>query len=266
MLLHYKTYGTSGPWIMMVHGLYGSGDNWTSMARSLAPHYQIVLPDLRNHGASPHHHAHNYPELANDLLDTMNHLGIDSAQLLGHSMGGKAVMHLALKYPEKVKKLIVVDIAPVSYTHWLDNKQIENRHDHLINILRAIPISNCLTRQEIEKHAEEYIPNAMLRQFLLKNVKRNEDNTFAWKLNIEALYQNLTEIADGFTNLRATPFTNACLFIRGERSLYIEDKDIDPTRKLFPNARFITIPQAGHWLHAEKPELVLNAINTFING
>lgn len=264
MLLHHKIYGQTGPWLIIAHGLFGSGDNWASVAKQLSVDFRVLVPDLRNHGASPHRPIHNYAAMADDLRELMLHLEIEKAHLIGHSMGGKAMMHLALSHPDNVDKLIVVDIAPRPYEP--HQKLAGNPPDHqaIIEILSQIPIHHYQTRQEIDNRLSFSIKDEPLRQFLLKNVRRATNNHFEWKINLDALNNNLHEIMDGFSNLTADPIAIQTLFIKGEQSSYITDDDIFTASKLFPNAQLATINDAGHWVHADQPEILIKTIRSFL--
>ncbi|MGM0549460.1 MAG: alpha/beta fold hydrolase [Bacteroidota bacterium] len=263
MDLFYRQLGEGHP-LIIIHGLYGSSDNWMSIGKILAEKYQVFLIDQRNHGESGHHDEHNYPAMREDLKDFMDKHNLQKATLLGHSMGGKTAIYFAAEYPERVERLIVVDISPCSYKD-ADSFQTKT-HTQIINALQSINLNTLKSRSEADKQLSEYIQQKRIRQFLLKNLYRNEEKEFRWKLNLPILKKHLSETMDGFTadtvEKDVTGFP--VLFIRGEESDYIQEKDIEATKKLFPMAEIVSIPNAGHWVHAEQPDAFLKAVNTFL--
>lgn len=266
MALNYRLLGDSGPTIVILHGLYGSSDNWVTIGRQLAGQFRVYLVDQRNHGNSPHFAQHNYLAMANDLLDFIDANNLETITLIGHSMGGKTAMTFALQHPEKVDKLVVMDIAPKSYASFSNYGIATNNHGLILDTLSKLPIAHCQSREEIDQLLEPTIHDKGLRQFLLKNVTRNTHNQFAWKLNVPVLQENLDEILDGFSNtgLQKFSYTKPCVFVRGEKSGYVQDDDLLGIRRMFPKAELVTIPAAGHWLHAEQPELVLKTLVYFL--
>lgn len=267
MQLHYKTYGETGSFLIIVHGLYGSGDNWATIARQLSAQYRVVVPDLRNHGSSPHVDEQSYPTMVNDLVDLMQQLNIQQAHFVGHSMGGKVVMHFALQHPQMVDQLFVVDIAPKNYYKSSAQGDKNNPHAHILSVMRQLPLAQCQSREQIEALMANDIKDASVCQFLMKNVKRKPDGSFEWKLNTEALWHHLPALLNGFGhNQSHTPaYQKPAVFIRGEHSNYIREDDFFTARKLFPMAEFVTIPNAGHWVHSQQPELLVKTIQYFLD-
>lgn len=264
--LNYKELGSQGPLVIILHGLYGSSDNWMAIARMLASDFRILLVDQRNHGASPHTPEHSYLAMADDLLALMDQLNIESAHIAGHSMGGKTAMAFALLHPDRVDRLVVLDIAPKSYASFSNYGISTNNHAFIMDAMLDAPLALCQSRQEIDGCLAEKLTDKGIRQFLLKNVTRNDKQQFAWKLNLPVLRENLDEILDGFTHtpMQKLTFTKPSVFIRGEKSGYVMDDDVLGIRRLFPKAELVTIPDAGHWLHAEQPELVQKTIHYFL--
>jgi esterase len=267
--LNYKKYG-EGPPLIIVHGLYGESDNWVSIGRALAEHYEVFIIDQRNHGASPHTREHNYTLLKNDLLDFMNLENIDRAILLGHSMGGKAIMFFAVDYPERVQSMIVVDISPRSYKSLDQPSPHTLDHLNVINAMMSVDFSKAESRMDIDRMLARSIPSQRVRQFLLKNVKRKKSGGFEWKINLETLHNEMPDILDG---LDPEKFRNGngvtgfpALFIRGADSDYISNIDFPVIHTIFPTAEIVTIPNAGHWVHAEQQELFLKNVMYFLEG
>jgi len=252
MQLNYKSYGHGTP-LILLHGLFGSADNWHGIATRLADQFHVVTPDLRNHGQSPHSDEITYPSMADDVAELLGTLGLPSALILGHSMGGKVAMQLALTRPDLVQKLIVADMSPRAYTPL---------HNEIIAALNALDVASFATRTEIEEALAGPIPSLNLRRFLLKSLGRAADGTFEWKINLAGL-------ARGYPNLRAAvtgpqPYTGPTLFIRGSKSEYIRPTGEPSIPELFPQSRISTIEGAGHWLHADNPEEFTRLVREFL--
>lgn len=255
MQLNYKVYGSGEP-LLILHGLFGMLDNWQTIARQLETRYTVYLIDQRNHGRSPHDALHSYPAMAGDLHAFLMQTGIESANILGHSMGGKTAMQFALTFPRQVKKLIVVDIGVKRYS---------GTHEHIMDALRSIDLSAVHYRADAEKVLLDKIPEFSVRQFLLKSLQRNTDGSYSWKFNLDALYDNYDEHILAAVESKHV-FSGETLFISGEKSPYISPDDWPEIQMLFPGARRIVIPGAGHWVHAEQPKLLLDAIVPFLEG
>lgn len=251
MILFNRIYG-EGPPLVILHGLFGQSDNWTTLARAWSKHYQTIAVDQRNHGQSPHEEAFTYELMAEDLAETLDALKLESVNLLGHSLGGKTAMFFAQQHPQRISKLIVADIAPRAYaTH----------HNEIIDALKALPLNELKERNLADAELAKGIPDFGTRQFLLKNLYRNDTGTFSWRFNLEAISTQITEVGkalpDGHVNLPA-------LFVRGSKSNYITDQDQAEISHQFSNATFATIPNAGHWLHAEQPEAFSRVVLDFL--
>ena len=267
MKLNYKKLGEGQP-LIIVHGLYGGSDNWLSIARELAKNFEVYTIDQRNHGNSPHANSHTYQDLKNDLLEFMNEHKLEKAILLGHSMGGKTVMLFATDYPEKVSSLLVVDIAPKNYSKISDYAPQTIDHSCIVNAMLKLDLLAFKSRTEIDQNLAGSINSDRVRQFLLKNLKRDANKNFVWKLNIKTIGEFLPQIMDGIDGDR---FANSkgitdfpVLFIRGEKSNYITDYDHTLIRTLFPKAEITTIPNAGHWVHAEQAKLLIKTVEYFV--
>lgn len=267
MKLFFKQIGRGDVNLIILHGLYGSSDNWLSIARLLEEHFRIFIIDQRNHGRSSHSSEMNYALMADDLKEFMDDQQLDSSVLLGHSMGGKTAMRFALKYPHKVEKLVVVDIAPKPYGETNNFGKITNDHQSIVDGLLSVNPLDFSSRSEIDRFLKSSIPNGMVRSFLLKNIGRREDKKLFWKLNIEAISENLHEIMDGFSYLDPAPVfpkEKDVFLIKGANSPYVQDEDMQQMRNYFPSAQLATIPDAGHWLHAEQTELFIETLKYFL--
>ncbi len=263
--LFYREYGSSGDTLVIIHGLYGSSDNWVSMARQLASDYHVFVVDQRNHGRSPHTNEHNYSGMVADLHQFFLSHNIDRANLLGHSMGGKTAMLFALQHPKMVQKLIVADISPRAYSTATNYGEITNNHQLIVSALEELDPYNAKSRTELEQQLAQKIPAATLRHFLLKNIERHHDGHFFWRLNLPVISQSMPEIMDGFSGLPDDTSTETdTIFVKGEMSPYIREEDLLTIRKHFKGAQLVTIPKAGHWLHAEQPGLFYKTIHYFL--
>jgi esterase len=254
MKLHYRSAGNGEP-LIILHGLFGSLDNWYTISKKLSESFTVYAVDQRNHGRSPHRDSHTYDDLVDDLRAFMKDRDIGGVNLLGHSMGGTAAMHFALQYPDEVARLIVVDIAPRKY---------RPKHDTIFEALDGIDPGTHSKRSGIDEALSRTLPDERVRMFLMKNIIRDKNDRFVWKMNLDAIRKNYDAIIGGpdFTGSYGKP----ALFIKGARSGYIADGDEAVIRKLFPKAILKTIPDAGHWVHAEAPELFIEAVREFLEA
>ncbi|MFT4861590.1 MAG: esterase [Pseudohongiellaceae bacterium] len=246
MDLYYKRYSETGQPLLVLHGLFGSQSNWGWHCKQLAETYQVIGVDLRNHGESPHADEHNYQVMAADVKSLMKSLNFDSCYMLGHSMGGKVAMEVALSAPELVDKLLVVDIAPVKYIDKADG------HMAVMAGMNALDLSTLKSRADAEEQLAGFIKDEATRKFVVTNLTFNAESGFSWRLNlpvIEANYNRLREqpSVEG-------PYEKPTLFVKGDLSEYIQAKHEAQILKLFPNAGVKIIVEAGHWLHADKPQ------------
>lgn len=253
MQLNYKTYGQGDP-IIILHGLFGTLDNWQTIAKRLAEHYSVYLLDLRNHGRSPHADEFNYPVMAEDVREFMESHWIYGAYIIGHSMGGKVAMQLALEYPDLVKKLIVVDIAPKTYP---------SGHDAIFEALLGLELKNIQHRKEADDFLKTKIEEFGVRQFLLKNLSRSKAGAYEWKMNLPVIHQFYPEILKNIET--EDTFDKPTLFIRGGQSDYIGINDLPLLQEYFPEAVLETVEKAGHWVHAETPEELLKIVLNFLD-
>ena len=251
MQIYFKQSG-QGRALILLHGLFGSSDNWHYITTKLAETFHVFVPDLRNHGQSPHSAAMDYPLMAGDVVELMQAQGSSTARVIGHSMGGKVAMQLALQFPERVEKLIVSDMAPRVYAP---------AHEKIFSALLALDLPAYANRQQMEEVLAPDIPSLMLRRFLLKNLGRDAHGKFFWKMNLRGLWDNYPRLAEP---MAGAPFTKPTLFIRGGRSDYIQPEDSGRIHELFPAARIETIPDASHWIHADKPEEFLKLVLAFL--
>ena len=242
----------SGPPMIILHGLFGSSTNWKSIAQCLTKSYTVDRVDLRNHGASPWHDTMNYLAMADDVKQFIEQHQLEHPIVLGHSMGGKVAMVLAVRYPALLKSLIVVDIAPVT---------TDTCHASVVRALENLNLLAVRSRRDAEVVLSYDVPDAGLRQFLLQNLVRRETG-YVWRINLRALADNMTMLAD-FPVLPGC-YSGPTLFVRGGDSNYVEIKHGPVIQKMFPTSVIRTIAGAGHWLHAEKPREFLHELERFL--
>ncbi|MGY6521785.1 MAG: alpha/beta fold hydrolase [Mongoliitalea sp.] len=252
MKLNYKKSG-QGDVLIILHGLFGSADNWFSIARELEKYFTLYLVDQRNHGDSPHSSEWNYEVMAKDIKELMDDEGINKAHLMGHSMGGKTVMKFASLYPEYVDQLIVADIAPRYYPV---------HHGRILEGLNAIPLDTIKSRKEADDTLAGYIKITGIRQFLLKSLGRDDEGKFIWKINLPVITEQIEIVGEAIT--ADQPITIKTLFMGGANSDYILDSDKQEIAEMFPNSSIIFIKDAGHWLHAEQPKAVIETVKAFL--
>jgi len=248
-------YG-AGPPLAILHGLFGCGRNWRSVAQHLAARHRVLTFDLRNHGASPWADGMSYDEMVEDLRASFRARGLDHAVLLGHSMGGKIAMLMALLYPDEVDRLVIVDIAPAA-----------NPPNLLayIRAMRAVDLRDVTQRAEVDVALARAVPDPAERAFLLQNLMIDE-NAARWRLNLQAIERGFPQIV-GFPDLSAgTAYPGPALFVAGARSNYIQPEHEPAIRRLFPQARITRIEGAGHWVHAEQPQAFLQTVDPFLSG
>ena len=253
MRLFSKTYGEKGQDLIVIHGLFGMSDNWNSLGKQFSKYCRVHLIDLRNHGRSPHTEKFNYDVMCEDVLEYMENNDIVKPIILGHSLGGKVAMKFAFTYPEKIAKLIVVDISPRRYnTDFFQN---------LLQTLHKLPLEDFAKRKEIDDVLSETYEDREARLFLLKNLYRNENKEFVWRFNIEVLLEKVSNIqeADFIKGICDVPTH----FIRGGNSNYITIDDELIIKKHFSDFSIATIDGVGHWLHTENPEEFYNKVMGF---
>ncbi len=250
-MLNYMTFGDEkSPPVMIVHGLYGSGRNWGVIAKRLSDQFFVITVDLRNHGDSPWLDTHNYHVMADDLVEVINSLNI-KPNIIGHSMGGKAAMVLALKHPNLVRNLIIADIAPVKYEH--DQSQF-------IEAMQKVDLSKVEKRSDATLALSKFVEDKSLQNFFTQSL---DIKAKRWKLNLKVLRSEMSEILS-FPKIESE-FSGHSLFLKGEKSDYIKSEHRKLIKSLFTKARFATFKEAGHWLHAEKPREFESAARLFFS-
>ena len=239
----FRQISGDGPPLIIIHGLLGASGNWATLVRTAyAEHFRTVTPDLRNHGRSPHDDAFSYPDMAADIIQLMDEEGIDAAHIIGHSMGGKLAMYLALHYPDRLQKLIVADIGPRAYVP---------SHDAIFDAMDALHPERFANRTEVDAAFSQSIPDPGLRQFLLKSLTRDADG-YRWGVNLPAIRRGYADIIGSIESWET--FDGDVLFVGGSKSSYLEEPDLPGIRALFPFADLTMIEGAGHWLHADQPD------------
>jgi len=251
MQLNFKKVGEGEP-LVILHGLFGSLDNWMSLAKKLGDHFEVFIVDARNHGQSPHSEDFNYDVMADDLYEFLLQNDIVDPIILGHSMGGKTAMQFAMNYPNKLEKLIVADIAPKAYPV---------HHTIIIEGMLSLDFDIIKTRKKADEQLSKFIGDVSTRQFLLKNLYWADKERLAWKFNLSTINKNIEVIGQGLENI--STFEKPTLFVRGAKSNYITPKDYAPIKNIFPNS-VINSLESGHWVHAEKPAEFLQILNSFL--
>jgi esterase len=236
-----------------LHGVFGSSDNWQSLGKVFAEQNKIYLVDLRNHGNSPHSNDFNYILMVDDVIELMKDEGLENANILGHSMGGKVAMYLATHHPDHVAKLIVVDIAPKYYPP---------HHQQIFEGFHSVDLASLNSRKAADDQMAKVITNIGVRLFILKNLHRDKDGNFSWKLNVSAIERAIEEVGGGIEE--NVSFDGETLFISGGKSDYIQSDDYSIIKKYFPKAKITAVEGAGHWVHAEKPEALSELVLNFL--
>ena len=251
MKLHYNIEGEGAP-LVILHGLFGSSDNWRTTAKQLAHDRQVITVDLRNHGQSSHSDSVSYPLMAGDIAELITDLNLNKADVIGHSIGGKVAMTLAEQHAEKVSRLIVVDIAP---------KQYADQHSDIFDALLTLDLTQMTKRSEADNALSVKVSNKAIRQFLLMNLAL-ENGKLKWRLNLPVLAAKYPELIKSVCE--SSIIKHRSLFLRGAMSNYIDNNDIAVIEQKFPNVTISTIEQAGHWIHAEKPDLFIATVQQFL--
>jgi pimeloyl-ACP methyl ester carboxylesterase len=264
MKLFYRKYGI-GPPLVILHGLYGSSDNWITIAKILSDSFTVYLPDQRNHGQSPHSETHDYDSMRDDLLELVNGLSLKKIFLAGHSMGGKTAISFALKWPEMLNGLLIADISPFSNENGRDS--VYSMHFSILSAIVSFDLHMISSRAEAEIALSEKIPSEKVRALILKNLQRTNENAFSWKLNATSLLKNLVKIMEGVE--RNTEYSQQIsgfpvIFLRGGDSDYIPTADFRDILNVFPAAEIIEVPGAGHWIHVDKPEEVVKNLKKLL--
>lgn len=252
MQLNYKQLG-EGPALIIMHGLFGSLDNWATLAKELATDYSVWLLDLPNHGRSPHTDEFNYRHMAGTVMDFIEEHGIENPVILGHSMGGKVVMQMVFENEQDFAGAIVVDIAPKAYPV---------HHDEIISALQAVPVADISSRGEAEEVLAGRIPEADVRLFLMKNLARQSDGSYNWKMNLSVIADKIEQVGTPMPEGQVIDLRT--LFIRGGDSNYILDADEADIARRFNHYSLETVAHAGHWVHAQQPQVLLDLVKKFM--
>jgi len=259
MKLFYRKYG-SGPPLIILHGLYGSSDNWSAIAKNLSDTFTVYLPDQRNHGRSPHNDIHDYDSMRDDLFELAKDLNLNKFFLAGHSMGGKTAISFALKWPEMLLGMLIADISPFIN----ENQKLSsyNQHISILNGMLSLDLSEVSSREEADSGLKGAIQSEKVRGFILKNLQRTHDKRFSWKINASSLLSNLERIMEGIDRSESSQqiYGFPVTFLKGEKSDYIPDTDFKDIQRVFPAAEFVTVSGAGHWIHADNPGAVISYI------
>jgi pimeloyl-ACP methyl ester carboxylesterase len=256
MPLYYRELGQMGkPVLCLLHGLFGASSNLMGIAKRLQDDYHVLVPDLRNHGRSFHCDNMDYPGMAQDLIALIKGAGIHYTSLLGHSMGGKVAMWFALRYPQRVDKLIVADIGPMAY---------ENRFHAIFSGLISIPLERLKTREEADQYLSEWVLSASVRNYLLQNLIKQKRG-WSWRFNLSVLQRVMPTLL-GFPEQTQRTFPGDTLFIHGEHSNYMNDEARAIIKVRFPHYQEHMLLGAGHWLHAEQPQRFTQVVARFLEG
>ena len=255
MNLFSRVYGKGSP-LIIIHGLFGMSDNWNTLGKKFSENFEVHILDLRNHGRSPHSDQFNFDVMCDDLRVYIEDNKLTDINILGHSLGGKVAINFAFIFPDKIQKLIVVDISPRKYN--------TDFHQNILSILYKIDIESLENRKDIDHILSLHIEEVSIRQFLAKNLYRNSNRKFSWRFNLEILLEKLSNIQnadflDGVCNV------NTC-FIKGGNSNYILDSDVPLIESYFSDFKIVTVDEAGHWVHAESPEKFYHETMSFLTS
>ena len=255
MKLFCRKFGNGQP-VVILHGLFGMSDNWATIGRLLSEHYAVYIPDLRNHGQSPHSKIFNFPALEDDLLELVEEYGFDDICVIGHSLGGKTAMFFTLHHPDLVRKLVVVDIS-------LRKTPPNKEQQLLLNAMLMVDFKGISSRTGVDKQLQSVVRSSKLRQFLLKNVYRLDSHNLDWRPNLKAINENLLSVFEEISIPGI--YKGPTLFIRGGLSDYVLDSDLPYLSMKFPGAEVYTIANASHWVHADAPGEFLDVVKQFLD-
>ena len=255
MKLFCRRFGMGKP-VVILHGLFGLSDNWVTFGRLLGEHYAVYIPDLRNHGQSPHSGIFDFPSLENDLSEMLDKFGLNEISLIGHSLGGKTAMYFTLHHPELVEKLVVVDISLRKSPPGMEQQQ-------LLNAMMAVDFTIANSRTDVENQLKGVVKSLKLRQFLLKNVYWRDRYSMDWRLNLKAINENLLSVFEEIDDTGI--YKGPVLLIRGGLSDYIRDSDLPDMEMKFPGAEVKTIASASHWVHADAPGEFYEVVKNFLD-
>jgi esterase len=253
MILNYKSYGEGEKVLIIVHGLFGSLDNWSTLGRRFSENHKVIIVDQRNHGHSFHSEEMNYEVMAKDLIVLMDELKIERAQFIGHSMGGKTMMKMAMIDPNRIERMVIADIGP---------KRYEAHHDEILEALHGLDLEEVSSRTEAEEAMSKMIKNRGVLLFLLKNLYWVEKGKLGWRMNLPVINAHMEDILD---SVGEDTVMVPSLFIRGGKSAYILDEDFMSIQMQFQKSEIRSIPAVGHWLHAEAPDTFFDLVKEFIH-
>ena len=265
MRLFFRKYG-EGPPLIILHGLFGSSENWFSIAKKIEDSFTVYLPDLRNHGHSPHSNTHDYNSMRDDLYELIKELNLKKIFLAGHSMGGKVAISFALKWPEMINGLLIADISPFENNN--NRQSTYNQHLLILNAILSIDISTVTSRNEVDSLLSKEIVSEKIRALILKNLQRNAQKRFSWKINALSLLNNFDRITEGID--RKTAFTQQVtgfpvIFMKGADSDYIPAGDFSFIKKVFPAAELVEVANAGHWIQSDRPDEVIKYLKKLLS-
>ena len=255
MQLKYREFGSGPTKLLILHGLLGSSQNWNAVAQKLASFHNVIVPDLRNHGHSPHG-THTIEAVRDDVLELIDELQLDKILLMGHSMGGLAAMAFACAYPDRLLGLIVVDIGPIaglSSMEWI------------LKALQGIELSQVRSRADADRALSKSVENPIVRQFLLQNLRRHEDGSYQWRCNLPELHRFVSD-RTRFRLASTDAYVGPTLFVAGGRSEHKISEQKEVIHQHFPNAELVTIPQAGHWVHFEAITEFVDVVASFTDA
>lgn len=253
MKLFFRKFGEIGSPIIILHGIFGTSDNWVGIAKILSEDHQVFLLDIRNHGHSPWSDQFDYQVMSKDLWEFIQDHSLDKPLLIGHSMGGKVVMQFDLNQPNIASKIVIVDIAPKFYPV---------HHSLILEGLNSLDVAQLESRQAANEHMKRFEENEGVRQFLLKNLHRTAENGFEWKINLKVITKNIDVV--GLELWVNNPSETKAIFIKGANSPYIQPEDHRLISEIFPNFELIEIPNAGHWVQADQPIAFTNIIKKIL--
>ncbi len=256
MKLFFRSFGTGSPFIIL-HGLFGISDNWATLGKRFGERFRVIIPDLRNHGRSPHSDLFDFPSMEQDILELIEEETEGRVMLMGHSLGGRVAVNLALHHPGVIGKLVIVDISLRKYPP-------QREHLDLIGAMNALDLSKSGSRSEIEERLRQRIPSLKLRRFLMKNLYWSERGQLSWRLNLPVIIESLPAIFDG--GCLPGLYPGPALFVRGERSDYILESDLQAINEKFPGATIRTVRGATHWVHADNPGEFYKVVSSFLEA
>lgn len=266
MKLFYRKYG-KGPALIILHGLFGSSDNWVTIAKKISEKFTVYLPDLRNHGNSPHSDEHDYHLMRDDLYEFVNDLKLKKFFLAGHSMGGKVAINFAIRWPEMLNGLLVADIS--AFGDKFTSQAAYNQHISILKTILSTDLSGLRSRNEVELLLGNETKSERIRGLIMKNMQRTDSNVFVWKINAASILKNLNKIMEGIDRKAAFPQQVTgfpVVFLRGAESDYLPVEDYADIKKIFPAVEFTEIPDAGHWIQADNPDAVADNLLRLLNN